>query len=372
LDDFRGDEGYTPSVSARLQNWLDEDGSITSFGVRSVLASAVDNGRWWNIDNDTVYNEEGPLWMFPLDTGAERGMGHFRLIFDQAQHSEVGISVCTNGGSEPCPALGHMKHIGPMFAEDVGLPITAQADISGPVGGYGWLLELIGGSPQTLKIELIEVGPATPLLLHTPYPIGTKFDIFAFGPYGCSVGCSSTFRQVNSIEEVRSSSGNTYYFSPDGLLTLRVIQFAGDWLGDDGEWIMPDYETTYPWDSESFVLDRFERGGVLLPRMQYGPYIQIEASCSSTTGAYCDESSPKVELDPCPIGFIQVAYDTCCTSDAADCVSAGFAQGSVAFDAEKFNMPSASHTIQTRWHQWAVTTAAFSLSFLFTVSMMLS
>jgi hypothetical protein len=327
MKDFRG-EGFT-SVSGRLQNWLDEDGSLTGFGVRSAMASAMDNGRWWNIDDDTRYEEEGPLWMFPLDTGAERGLGHMRLQFDPSQHSQVGGSLCTNGGSEPCPALGYIKHLGGMFADDAGLPVTAQADIAGPVGGYGWLLELTDGSPKSLKVELIEVGPFTPLILHTPYPSGTTFEIYAFGPYGCDGGCKASYVQVDSIEEVRRSRGNTYHFSSEGLLSLRVIQFSGDWFGDDGEWIKPDYETTYPWDNTSFVLDRFERGGVRLPRMQYGPYLQIDASCSAGT-AYCDEAPPQVNLDPCPSGFFQVAFDTCCTSES-ECVSAGFAQGSVGF-----------------------------------------
>lgn len=344
LDDFRGD-GYV-SVSGRLQNWLDEDGSVTGFGVRSAIASAVDNGRWWNIDNDTLYEEEGPLWMFKLDTGGERGLGHVRLRFDPSQHSQVGKTVCTNGGMEPCPALGYIKHIGPMFADDAGLPVTAQADIAGPVGGYGWLLELNDGSPKTMQIELIEVGPFTPLILHTPYPPGTTFDISASG---CNGGCIESFILVDSIEEVRRSSGNTYHFSPEGLLSLRVIQFSGDWFGDDGEWILPDYETTYPWDSQSFVLDRFERDGVLLPRMQYGPFIQINASCSGEE-AYCSEAPPSVDFNPCPSGFVQVAYDTCCQSNS-QCVNAGFARRLVTIDVEESSVSSGFDPIKKLWHR---------------------
>lgn len=306
---------------------LDEDGSITGFGVRSALASAADNGMWWNIDDETILYDEGPLWMFRLDTGAERGLGHVRLQFDPSEHAQVSGSVCSNGGMEPCPPLGYVKHLGPRFADDAGLPVTAQADIAGPVGGFGWFLELNGGSPKKLKIELIEVAPDTPLMLLIPYPPGTTFEIFAFGPYGCDNGCYEFFTQVESREDVRRSAGNTYHFSSEGLLSMRVAQFAGDWFGDDGQWILPNYETTYPWDDQSFVLDRFERGGVRLPRMQYGPYIQLSASCSG--GTYCDHTPPTLYPSPCPSGFVQVAFDKCCATDS-ECVCANGESCSVA------------------------------------------
>jgi hypothetical protein len=70
MRDFRG-PGFV-SVSARIQNWLDEDGSVTGFGVRSAIASAVDNGMWWRPDSETVSVAEGPVNFFKLASGPER------------------------------------------------------------------------------------------------------------------------------------------------------------------------------------------------------------------------------------------------------------------------------------------------------------
>lgn len=312
MRDFRG-PGYV-SVSARIQNWLDEDGSVTGLGVRSVIASAIDNGMWWRPDNETVSVAEGPVNFFKLASGPERGLGHFRIKFDDAEHSKVGSSICTNGGMEPCPALGYIKHIGPMFASDRGLPVTAQADISGPVGGFGWLLKLVQGAPRKLLFELIEVRPDTPLVLYIAYPPGTTFDIYALAPY-CT--CKEPFKGVASVEAVRKSLGNTYHFGGDGLLTIRIVQFAGGYIGGDKGWILPEYNTTYPWDSNEFVLDRFERGGVLLPKMSYGPYIQINANCAG--GTYCSQSPQDLNPNPCPSGFKQVAFDRCCNGSNCIC-----------------------------------------------------
>jgi hypothetical protein len=312
--DFRG-PGYV-SVSARLQNWIDADGSVTGLNESSAIASAIDNGLWWKIDQETIYDSEGPVYMFSLASGLQRGLGHLRLYFDYAQHNQVGSTICTNGGLEPCPTLGYIKHVGPMFAADSGLKVTAQADIAGPVGGFGWLLKLTNGAPKLLRLELIELRPDTPLVLHVAYPPGTTFTITATAPYCGNGGCSENFHQVGSVDEVRKSLGNTYYMSPSGLLSIRIIQFSGSWLGG-GTWILPDYDTRFPWNQNAYVLDRFERDGVLLPRMEYGPFLEIRASCSGTT--YCTQKPQDLNLDPCPAGFSQVAFDKCCSGTQCVC-----------------------------------------------------
>ena len=111
--------------------------------------------------------------------------------------------------------------------------------------------------------------------------------------------------------------GNTYHFDRDGLLTIRIVQFAGGYLGGDKGWILPDYSTTYPWDPNEFVLDRFERGGVLLPKMSYGPYLQINANCAG--GTYCSQRPQDLNPNPCPSGFKQVAFDKCCNGSNCIC-----------------------------------------------------
>jgi hypothetical protein len=296
---------------------LDEDGSVTGLGVRSVIASAYDNGMWWKPDLETVYVPEGPVNFFKLTNGPQRGLGHMSLIFDPDEHSKVGSTVCTNGGPQPCPALAYIKHIGPMFSNDTGLAVTAQADIVGPVGGFGWYLKFTQGSPTNIRINLVEVPPDTPMMLYTAYPPDTSFDIFAFAPYCGTGGCREKFTKVSSELAVRNSLGNTYFFGNDGLLVIRIIQFSGSYIGGSKGWILPNYNVTIPWNSKQYLLDRFERGGVLLPKMEYGPYILINATCGP--GVYCSQLPPTLDLNPCPIGYDQVAYDKCCSFSGCVC-----------------------------------------------------
>jgi hypothetical protein len=316
--DFRSPR--SSSVSGRLQNWLDEDGSVTGLGMRSVIASAMDNGMWWKPDLQTQYVAEGPVYFFKLASGPERGLGHVRLKFDENQHSQVGYSICTNGGNEPCPALGYVKHLGPLFSSDKGLAVTANADVAGPVGGFGWHLKFNQGAPTKLRFELIEIRPDTPLMIYIAYPPGTAFDIFAFAPYcGGDSGCTEKFTKVSSEVAVRNSRGNTYYFGSNGLLVIRIIQFSGSYIGGDSGWILPKYEDTLPWNSNQYVLNRFERGGVTLPAMEYGPYIEINANCGS--GTYCNQRPPDLIPNPCASGFQQVAFDKCCSSSSCVCAN---------------------------------------------------
>lgn len=325
FNDFRG-SGAAVSVSARLQNWLDEDGSITGFGQRSVIASALGTGMWWKPDNATVSVAEGPLNFFRLSTGPERGLGHVSLIFDSAEHAKVGSTVCTNGGSQPCPALGYIKHMGPMFAADAGLPVTAQADVAGPIGGFGWLLKFTKGAPKSLRLEQIEVPPGNPLMLNIAYPPGTGFDIFAWSPYcwnGASLGCKATFTKAASAEAVRTSAGNTYFMSSTGMLTLRVVQFSNDYIGGPTGWIFPSYNATSPGKVPTlYLFERFERGGVLLPWSSQGTYIRITANCvGGTGGTYCNQTAPALNPNPCATGFQQVAYDKCCSTTQCVCAN---------------------------------------------------
>ena len=260
----------------------------------------------------------------------ERGLGSLTLYFDAAQHDQVGNTVCGNGDGLPCPPLGYIKHMGKKFSLDNGLPITASADVAGPVGGYSWLLKLIAGAPKRLVVKSVEVRPDTPMLLSIAYPIGTNFTITANAPTWCSpsaqYSCKEVFKPVNSITAVRKSIGNTYYFSPTGLLTVRVIQTPKDYVGAP-TWFLPKFTDVGLWGN-GFAIQRFERGGVLLPVGSYGTWLEIVANCtaSSTNAAYCQQSPPILVPEVCPSGYNQTAYDKCCSvANASKC---SFANGS--------------------------------------------
>mmetsp|Transcript_20206 Transcript_20206/g.29973 ORF Transcript_20206/g.29973 Transcript_20206/m.29973 type:complete len:875 (-) Transcript_20206:1551-4175(-) len=329
------------SVSGRTQNWLDQDGSVTGMTGRSVVASGYpSSGLWWTIDDHVHQDTHGPVQFLDMTLGPERDVGHIKLHFDAAQHNLVGKSeengVCSNGRGKACVALGYARHLGPRFSDDPGLPITAQADIAGVVGGFGWLMTFLEGSPVQLNISMVELKPDTTMMLAIPYPTGVSFDITMYAAWcnPTSNLCEAQFISVDSIEEVRFGPGNLYHVDPSGVLWMRVIQtpqthFGYVTGGDPLGWQMYDYDDLGAWgrNQPGFKLPRFERGGVLLPRVSNGPVLVIEVDCnpSSTNAAYCENKPADVNPDPCDVdGYTnQTAYDTCCAPNApSDCVYA--------------------------------------------------
>jgi len=306
------------TVSGREQNWYDADGTITGFGEPSIAASGLaDAGMWWQIDDEVVYDPQAPLWFFKLNNGPERGIGHFRMKWDNSLHNKVGRTQCGNGQNIACDYVGYIKHRGDYFSNDQGLPVTANADVVGPVGGFGWKLELDGGSPKSVRFEQIEVDPLTPLLLSIAYPLGTSFQIVAHAAY-CSdsnqYSCDETFSKVGSVEEVRSTLGNTYHVHPNtGLLTFKIIQTPKNFVGRP-DFFLPDYQDEGK-GGNGFAIERFERDGIRLPKMASGPYLTLDADCSGG-GAYCSQSPPSSSVNDnvCLDGFHQTAYDTCTSS----------------------------------------------------------
>jgi hypothetical protein len=98
-----------------------------------------------------------------------------------------------------------------MFQQDNGHPVTARADIVGPVGGFGWILKINQGAPKSLIIQYIEVRWSNPLLLHIQYPIGTSVTITANAETSCTntviYSCKEVFQKVSSISAVQSTLG---------------------------------------------------------------------------------------------------------------------------------------------------------------------
>mmetsp|Transcript_8285 Transcript_8285/g.13722 ORF Transcript_8285/g.13722 Transcript_8285/m.13722 type:complete len:308 (+) Transcript_8285:2-925(+) len=306
------------------------DGSITGLNGPSVAASGLASaGLWWKIDDEAVYDPQAPLWFFKLTSGPERGMGHFVMEWDTALHDQIGDSQCGNGDGQPCDYRGYIKHVGEKFANDYGLPVTANGDIVGPVGGFGWVLDIFAGAPTSVLFRYIEVDPATPLLLSISYPPGTSFTIVAHAGWCNSDNylCDEVFQQVNSIEAVRNSLGNTYHVDYNGVLTLRIIQTPKLFLGKP-DFMLPQYIDKPGGWKEIWALDRFERDGVRLPKSANGPYLTLDANCASNDGVYCSEAVESAYTrNVCPSGYFQSAYDTCTSSNGGNL----FADGSSNF-----------------------------------------
>jgi hypothetical protein len=227
-------------------------------------------------------------------------------------HEQVGGSQCGNGQDIPCTSWGEMKHLGDFFAFQPGLPITANADIVGPVGGFGWKLELENGAPKSVTFEQIEVDPSTPLLLSIAYPLGTSFTIVAHAAW-CSDSaeytCNEIFEPVDSISKVRTSLGNKYHVDSNGVLTFRIIQTPKTFVGNP-DFFLPQWNDEGKWGS-GYAIERFERDGVLLPKMTYGPYLSLDADCLSSDGISCTATPATYAPSVCPSGYTQTGYDVC-------------------------------------------------------------
>lgn len=320
---FKFTHGDLETVSGRGQTWLDVDGSVSGLGEATVIASGLNGAKdWWGVDDEVVFEPQAPLRFIKKESGPRRSLGHITFAWDNELHDTVGSSSCRNDGSgTDCEAVGYMRHLGHKFSPSYnpsvnnGLPVTANPDVVGMIGGYGWLFTLNGGAPRQLNITGIEIDPQSTMLISIPYPTGTTFSITATPPY-CSPNtqytCVANYVKVSSVQEVREGPGNLYHFNAGtGVLTLRVIQFSNQFTGNP-EFILPDYDTPGRW--QDYALNKFERDGVLLAMRSWHNQIKIEADCSGS-GVYCDGALSSFDPNVCLAGFNQVAYDTCCDSN---------------------------------------------------------
>lgn len=315
-------EQQVPLIGGMLMTkvgWFSTLQSIRDFSsCRSLFRSVV------------VYDPQGPLRFIatqPRVGAPVRGLGHISILWDQTQHDQVGQSICGNGNGKPCPALGFFRHAGKRFSvSGTGLAVTARGDIVGPVGGFGWILELDGGAPRNVRIENVEVLPETPLLISIAYPVGTTFTITAHAADWCWTGskeysCSEVFTKAGSLKQVRTGPGNQYFVDSSGVVTFRIVQLPQNYVGRPG-WFIPS-RTDLGQNGKGYAVERFERSGVYLPHATYGPYMTLDAVCGGSA-PYCSETPKKYDPDVCPSGFQQLAYDYCCsTSNASSCVFAG-------------------------------------------------
>lgn len=218
-----------------------------------------------------------------------------------------------------------------------GLPVTANPDVVGPTGGFGWLLILNEGAPRTLTLSELEIDPASPLLLSIPYPAGTQFTITAQAPSWCwedaTYNCAQEFSATSSVDSVRFGPGNTYFVDTDGVLTLRVVEFPASFVGNPN-WFIPDYNSPGR-NGYGKAIPSFSRDGVLLPQIPYGVSLEIRARCPSDnnfspTDGNCPESVfSSYDPDVCDEGYVQRAYDRCCQiGNDQNCI---YADGSRSF-----------------------------------------
>ena len=323
---FRFSYNDVETVSAREQNWLDVDGTASGLNVPTIIGSGLDSVKdWWGIEDDAVYDEQGPLYFIKKNNGPNRGVGSITLIWDKSLEAKVGSSVCLgNTGKEipNCPIQGYLRHAGYRFSPakssaSKGIPVSANADMTGPIGGYGWILKLNGGAPRDLNITDIEVAPGDTMMLSIPYPVGTVFSVSANAEDWCnpragSVSCREEFTAASSIDQVRTGAGNKYFVDSKGVLTIRIFQLARIWTGNPNWLGIPSWNMMAS-DGVTFAVPRFDRDGIKMPNYA-GGYFRIKASSCGGTGVFCSNAVNDYDPNVCPSGYKQVAYDKCCST----------------------------------------------------------
>ena len=149
--------GMQSTLAARLQNWLDADGSASDWlGQPSILGSAVaGTGSWWVLDDECLRQHDGLLWQCKTLEGPRRQIGSLNMQWtrERAQNEYFGTTACGNGDiGMPCGPLGYIKHHGQRYLSGAGhaLPVTLNGKVTGALGGFGWLLRFNAGGPRSL------------------------------------------------------------------------------------------------------------------------------------------------------------------------------------------------------------------------------
>ena len=220
--------GSLDTHSARLQNWLDADGSTTNSKRPTLLGSAVGTSEWWHLGPACRKNTAWHMWA--CDASPRAQAGSIVVTHDKALADAVGTDVCDNeheadmSKREPCPTIGWARHFG---STGGALPITPNGKITGPLGGRGWRVSFDKGAPKVATVHSVQVPSDTSLVIALPYPKGTQFGVSAVPNSWCAktVLCTTHFRAVDSVAKVRGGAGDVYHF--DGThLYLRIVQLS--------------------------------------------------------------------------------------------------------------------------------------------------
>jgi len=195
-----------------------------------------------------------------------------------SMENQIGTTYCSNGAVLannqylPCPIGAVVTH----FNRDElnAYEVSLSCRVTGPViaSSGGWFVRYLGGTPNKITFNEIQVDHDTILHLAIPYPAGTTFSVYAQAPIWCNPGsppyqpwnsiCQHFYRQVNSIAEVRSSWGDTYYFdSQNQLLHIRIVSLDSFTyqFGSYGS-----YNQSQLWNANSTYSTYFSRDGLNL------------------------------------------------------------------------------------------------------------
>lgn len=266
------------TVAGRDANWLDFDGtvvpsSITGFtpGVRVNIGSNWTGPDWWRLNDNCMNTEQNWVCQMDPNDSVASMLIHWA---DSSMEKGIGSTYCSNGATStgylPCPIGAVVTHFNRNEANAFGVSVMSR--VTGPViaSSGGWFVRYLQGTPATITFTDMQVDKKTILHLAIPYPAGTTFDIYAKAPTWCDPGkppyqswysiCKHPFRSVNSIDEVRNSWGDTYFFDNSAqLLHIRIVSL------DSFGYRFAQNSTYYQnlvWNSTSTYNTYFSRGGL--------------------------------------------------------------------------------------------------------------
>lgn len=120
------------TVSGRLQNWLDVDGSVltgTPTVKNTIIGSDWSGNAWWNFHADCIHDEANEVYACPSNNELSHDITSFKLHFND-NYDLVPNTYCRNGNYEgnvmDCPVVGTVVHFGES-STDNGLEIAYNA-----------------------------------------------------------------------------------------------------------------------------------------------------------------------------------------------------------------------------------------------------
>ncbi|KAJ3325116.1 Fibrocystin-L [Boothiomyces sp. JEL0866] len=282
------------TVSGRLQNWKDTDGTASIKSGPQKMGSAWAN-KWWmlNPNECTGTSTQMNMWVCPSTSsdGTNITSGSLILEVSQMDQQTIGNTQCGNGNFISCPPVAYATHL--LRNENLtssGLKVEVNAKITGPIDprlGGGWYVRYLNGAPTNITINNIQLEPNVTHILAFPYPTGTQFNIKynAAGwcrPWTRLTVCQSNFTQTFSYQDFLTLGhgyGAAYFFDTNiNVLYVSVVQQIDGQLGTNGTFNRNQDLSPY----------RFTRDGITLPLVTGNSFIQIQANCPGISGVlYC-------------------------------------------------------------------------------------
>ncbi len=108
-----------PTVSHRMQNWGDLDGTLSGRPGTPTQLGSSRMGWWWRLDDRCVNRVDWTMWV--CDSPPRRSSGMVFLLFNRTAQLAPPSGVlgtplgeCSNGNYKnvPCPAIGRVWHLG--------------------------------------------------------------------------------------------------------------------------------------------------------------------------------------------------------------------------------------------------------------------